>query len=93
MIFGDSHVDSMNGSQIVGSVTSRMKPKNKDNISPISLEYTASVLQDVLSLVGGGGDNNDLLDTPISQASGVSSARRSLYFWKNNPENNEKHIR
>ena len=44
-----------------------------------------------MSVLSGIVQINDL--DSVSQEQHLKEARKSLYFWKNNPENNEKYIR
>ena len=35
----------------------------------------------------------DLEKIPVNEKQLLKEAKKQLYFWRNNPENNEKHLR
>ncbi len=53
------------------------------------LDYALMLLADVTQLPSIGRQ----LASECNAADSFLETKKSLYFWKNNPENNEKHIR
>jgi hypothetical protein len=83
----DSSESSVNKtpSSTTGGVTT-LSGRNEIPFSKIVLDYAYPILVFIMSL-------KNLEDINTNGKEMLADVRRSLYYWKNNPENNEKYLR
>lgn len=81
----ESSVNKTPSSTTGGGITV-LSVKNEIPFSKIVLDYAYPILFYITSL-------KNLEEISTSGKEMLSDVRRSLYYWKNNPENNEKYLR
>ncbi|KAL4456125.1 hypothetical protein ABPG74_014086 [Tetrahymena malaccensis] len=77
----DYSMDSM-----MSSRKSVQQAKEEVYFQKLVVEFAYKILKDIQGMI-------NIEDSDKTQVDHFRDARRSLYFWKNNPENNERHIR